>query len=147
MTMPIPRRLLGLPMRLDSRPIRFLLVGVSGVVVSTAIFWMATRLAGLAPFWAGLAAWAMSTGSNFMLNDVFTWKDRRRAGNLLWAGRMVRYYVTTLGGLAIYQGVLLVAIHGLGVFDLLANLVAIGVGGTVNYLIHNIWTWREGDWA
>lgn len=141
--MPIHRRLLGLSMRLDSRPTRFFLVGVSGVVVSTMIFWVVTRLAGLAPFWAGLAAWATSTGTNFMLNDEFTWKDRRRAGNLLWARRMVRYYVTTLGGLVIYQGVLLAAIHFLRVYDLLANLAAIGVGGTVNYLIHNAWTWRR----
>lgn len=142
MSVPIRQRLLGVSMRLDSRPTRFFLVGVSGVAVSTVVFWLITRGAGLAPFWAGLAAWATSTGTNFLLNDEFTWRDRRRAGTLPRAGRMVRYYVTTLGGLLIYQAVLLVAIHRLRVFDLLANLAAIGAGGTVNYLIHNVWTWR-----
>jgi len=34
--------------RFDTRLLRFLLVGLTGVGVSTAVFWMATREAGLA---------------------------------------------------------------------------------------------------
>ena len=131
--------------RFDTRLVRFLLVGLTGVGVSTAVFWMATREAGLAAFWGGLVASVISTGTNFLLNDAFTWRDRRRAGLIPWAGRLIRYYSTTAVGNLIYLGVLTALVHGLRLFDLLANLVAIGAGGTFNYLIHNVWTWRGGE--
>jgi putative flippase GtrA len=137
----VGRRLLGFSMRLDTRPTRFLLVGISGVGVNTGVLWLATR-GGLIPFWAGLAASLVSTGTNFLMNDAFTWRDRREAGLRPTAVRMLRYYGTTAVGNLIYLGVLTLLIQGADLFYLVANLVAIGVGGTVNYLIHNAWTWR-----
>lgn len=137
----IYRRLVGLSLRLDSRPARFILVGVTGVGVSTAVLWLATRGAGISAFWGGLLASLVSTGTNFLLNDAFTWRDRRHRGLGAKVGRMLRYYSTTAFGNVIYLGVLTALVHRVGVFDLLANLVAIGVGGTVNYLLHNAWTW------
>ena len=138
------RRLLILTRRLDTRLVRFLLVGITGVGVSTAVLWIATRGFGLATLWGGLLASLVSTGTNFLLNDVFTWRDRRVGGVAPWFGRLIRYYITTFAGNVIYLGVLSALVHGLRIFDLLANLVAIGVGGTFNYLIHNLWTWRKG---
>jgi putative flippase GtrA len=137
----VGRRLLGFSVRLDTRPTRFLLVGISGVGVNTGVLWLATR-GGLIPFWAGLAASLVSTGTNFLLNDAFTWRDRREAGPRPTAARMLRYYGTTAVGNLIYLGVLTLLIQSADLFYLVANLVAIGVGGTVNYLIHNAWTWR-----
>jgi len=139
------RRLIDLPLRLDTRVTRFVLVGITGVGVNTIVFWTATRGLNLTAFWSGLAASVISTGSNFLLNDAFTWRDRRGAGVGAWFGRLVRYYLTTVTGNLIYLGVLTALVHGLRLFDLLANLVAIGVGGTFNYLIHSVWTWRGGE--
>ncbi len=140
----VSTRLRLLARRVDSRLGRFLLVGASGVGVSTAVLWMATRGVGLSTIWAGVLASVLSTGSNFLLNDAFTWRDRRVAGRGPWFGRMARYYVTTIVGNAIYIGMLWALVHRLRLFDLLANLVAIGTGGMFNYLIHNFWTWRRG---
>ena len=145
MTASMPRRLIALSLRLDARVTRFLLVGVTGVGVNTVVLWTATRGLGLTVFWAGLIASAVSTGTNFLLNDAFTWRDRRVGGRWPWVGRLVRYSLTTAAGNVIYLGVLTALVHGLRLFDLLANLVAIGAGGTFNYLIHNVWTWRGGE--
>jgi len=142
----VARRLLDLSLRLDSRPTRFLLVGISGIGVNMAVLWLATR-GGLAPFLAGLAASLLSTGTNFLLNDAFTWRDRRARGLRRTLGRMLRYYSATAVGNLIYLGVLTVLIQTVGLFYLVANLVAIGVGGTFNYLLHNVWTWRGGNRA
>lgn len=139
------RRLLLLVRRLDTRLLRFLLVGITGVGVSTTVLWIATRGFGLATVWGGLLASIVSTGTNFLLNDTFTWRDRRVAGAGPWFARLVRYYTTTLVGNLVYVMVLYVLVHRLRVFDLVANLVAIGVGGMFNYLIHNFWTWRPGS--
>src|SRR3972149_9936774 len=130
---------------LDRRPVRFLLVGLTGVGVNTVVLGIATRGVGLAVFWGGLMAALISTGTNFLLNDAFTWRDRRVGGLRPSLGRLVRYYITTFGGNVIYLGMLTLLTHGLDLFLLLANLMAIGVGGTFNYLLHNVWTWRGGE--
>ena len=136
--------LIGLSLRIDVRPMRFLLVGVTGAGVSTAILWLTTRLAGLPVPLGGALAAILSTFTNFLLNDIFTWRDRRSTSLRMKTVRLMRYYVTTAGGNLIYLGMLTLLTHGLDLFLLLANLIAIGVGGTFNYLLHNVWTWRGG---
>ncbi|MGH7753825.1 MAG: GtrA family protein [Gemmatimonadales bacterium] len=126
------------------RPARFLLVGVSGVAVSMAVLWTAREIVGLSTTWGGTLAWALSTFTNFLLNDAYTWRDRRAAGWRARGRRLLRYYGTTLVGLVISVTVLVFLTDHLGVHLLASNLVAIGAGGTVNYLIHNAWTWRAG---
>lgn len=140
-----PRRVIDLSFRLNTRPARFLLVGITGVAVSTGVLWIATRGAGLSTVWGGVLASVTSTFTNFLLNDAFTWRDKRRAGLRQKVGRLIRYYITTGAGNLIYLGVLAGLVHWLRLFDLAANLVAIGIGGMFNYLLHNAWTWRGGS--
>ncbi|HEV8339210.1 MAG TPA: GtrA family protein [bacterium] len=136
------RRLQTLSLKLDRRPARFVLVGASGFGVNLVVFWLATRVLVLPTLWAGVAAWAMSTGSNFLLNDVFTWGDRRRTAAIQWGGRLLRYYLTTLAGMVLYL-VLLAGLVRMGMLDLLANIIAVGISGALNFLLHNAWTWRR----
>ncbi len=144
-TLLMSRRLINRPIYLATRPTRFVLVGITGVGVSTAVLWLATRAGGLPTIWGGVFASVISTFTNFLLNDSFTWRDRRRAGWGPWGGRLVRYYSTTAAGNLIYLGVLSLLVHWIRLFDLMANIIAIGVGGSFNYLVHNAWTWRRGS--
>lgn len=144
-TTAIRRRFVGLPSRVDSRPVRFVLVGLAGVGVNTGVLWLSTRGVGLSTVWGGVMASVISTFTNFLLNDAFTWRDRRGTGWSARLGRLVRYYSTTAAGNLLYLVVLTVLTHWLRLFVLLANLVAIAVGGAFNYLLHNAWTWRRGE--
>ena len=135
-------RRLALP---DARPVRFVLVGVTGVGVNMLVIWMGTAGLHLHTTAAGVLAAVVSTFTNFTLNSIFTWRDRRSAALRLQAARLVRYYVTTGGGNVVYLGVLTMLVHTLEVRLALANLVAIAVGGAFNYLLHNAWTWRRGE--
>lgn len=144
-TASIRRRFIGLPSRVDTRLVRFVLVGLGGIGVSTSVLWFSTRGMGLSTVWGGAMAAVISTFTNFLLNDAFTWRDRKLAGWRAKAGRLVQYYATIAVGNLIYLVVLTVLVHWGRLFDLLANLIAIGVGGTFNYLIHNAWTWRGGE--
>jgi len=130
---------------LAARPARFVLVGATGVGVSTGVLWLSTRGMGLPTLWGGILASVLSTFTNFLLNDRFTWRDRREMGWRAWAGRLHRYYVTTALGNLIYLGVLSALVHLVSLFDLLANFIAIGSGGAFNYVLHNLWTWRTGE--
>lgn len=125
------------------RPVRFGLVGVTGVIVNMSIVAFMDATTDLPVLFTGALAAAVSTFTNFLLNDVVTWRDRRSvAGTKL--SRMVRYYVTTAGGSLLYLCVLSVLAR-MGIRLLLANLLGIAVGGSFNYVIHNLWTWRRRE--
>src|SRR5687767_6577737 len=63
-----------------ARPLRFGLVGLSGVVVNTAALWGLARGAGLPVLLASVLATEMAILSNFLLNDRWTFRaEARRA--------------------------------------------------------------------
>ncbi len=128
---------------LDVRPVRFLLVGVTGVGVNMLVVWVSKTGLHLQTTLAGALAAVLSTLTNFILNNFFTWSDRRTSELRVVAGRLIRYYVTTGGGNLIYLAALTVLVEVVGIRLFLANLVAIGTGGVFNYWMHNVWTWGK----
>lgn len=126
----------------DSRLWKFLLVGTSGAAVNVLVFWAIHHVLGGRVLMAGTVAGLVATFTNFLLNNAYTWADRRRRSTSSFAQRLGKYYVATWAGYAVYLG-LLSALTYVGVIPMLANLAAIGVGGLLNYVAHNAWTWRE----
>jgi dolichol-phosphate mannosyltransferase len=126
----------------DSRLWKFLLVGASGTVVNVVVFWIIHHGLGARVLAAGMIAGLVATFTNFLLNNAYTWADRRRKSTSGFLQRLGRYYVATWAGYAVYLG-LLSALTYVGVVPMLANLCAVGVGGLLNYVAHNAWTWRE----
>jgi dolichol-phosphate mannosyltransferase len=128
----------------DARLWKFLMVGVSGVVVNVIAFWLLHDRLGVHYLRAGVAAGLLATGSNYVLNSLFTWADRPPGGVSVFLSRMGRYYVATWAGFLLYLALLWGLTH-LGVVPMLSNLLAVGIGGLINYLMHNVWTWRQLD--
>jgi dolichol-phosphate mannosyltransferase len=123
----------------DLRCLRFGLVGASGVLVNMGVLWsLAGR--GLHYLLAGAAATAVATTWNFLLNDVFTWRDRRSSSLSTRAARYGRYWVVTAVSAAIQLG-LLVGLTTAGVPYLLSNLVGIGTAAAWNFRTNGVWTW------
>jgi len=130
--------------RINHRLVPFFLVGLIGAGVSTVVLWIAVQVVGLALPLSGICAAVLSTFSNFLLNDAFTWRDQRSPSLRLKIVRLGRYFATTGLGNVVYLGVLLVT-RRLGLYVFLGNIVAIGAGGSFNFLLHNRWTWRRAD--
>lgn len=126
----------------DARLWKFLLVGSSGVMVNVTVFWLLTQPLAVHYFSAGIAAGLLSTFSNFLLNNAFTWAERRAGAASGFFQRMGKYYVATWAGFLLYL-VLLRGLTHLGLVPMFSNLIAIGIGGLLNFLMHNIWTWRQ----
>ncbi len=135
--------LIDLFVRLDARPVRFLLVGATGVGVSTFVLWVTVRVRGFPPAVGGICAAVIATFTNFLLNDRFTWGDRRAPSIRVKGIRLLRYYATTAAGNLIYVATLTALTQGVKLHVLIANVVAIGVGGALNYFMHNYWTWQR----
>jgi putative flippase GtrA len=139
------QRLLAISTRINHRLPQFFLVGVVGVAVNTCALWISVRVIGLALPLAGICAAVVSTFSNFLLNDAFTWRDRRAPTLRVKTIRLGRYYATTGLGNLVYLGVLTTLTRWFGFQVLLANVAAIGAGGSLNFLLHNRWTWPQAD--
>ena len=129
------------PLRpLALRLLRFACVGASGVAVNTAVFWLLSVRLHLHYLIAGAAAFEVATVSNYLLNDAWTFADRRAARGLRGPGR---YHAVTLGGLAINLLVLHLLAGGRGVPPLIANLCGIAAAMLWNFALNLRWTWRE----
>jgi putative flippase GtrA len=123
---------------------KFLLVGASGVVVNVVVFWLLVHPLGVHFLQAGVVAGLLSTFTNFLLNNAFTWADRRQRSVAVFVQRLARYFVATWAGYMVYLGVLWGLTH-VGMVPMLSNLIAIGIGGMLNYVAHNRWTWRQQE--
>lgn len=120
--------------------LKFAIVGGSGVIVNMGCFFILTRYAGLKLEYASPIAIEISILSNFILNNIWTFRKRNTKVGL--ASRIFRYHlVTGLAGIVNY-GILLLLAKVFGVNDLIANLIGIMVGTFINFLLNSLWTWR-----
>jgi dolichol-phosphate mannosyltransferase len=125
-------------------PVRFLLfamIGGFGVLTHLAILWLAVY-----PFGIGFAAsQAIATmvamTGNFLLNNLFTYRDRRLRGLALATGLLSFYAVCGLGAAA-NVGIashLFVANHSWW----LAGLGGAAIGAVWNYAMSSVFIWRS----
>jgi dolichol-phosphate mannosyltransferase len=120
--------------------IKFMLVGLSGVVVNQGLLWLLTDFGGLRYYISAIFAIEASIISNFVLNDYFTFA-RRRAGRF-FMGRLLKFNLICLAGAAIQYGLLVLFTSVLGIYYLISNIIAIAVAFLWNYFFNRNWTWR-----
>jgi dolichol-phosphate mannosyltransferase len=145
------------------RFLKFCAVGGSGVLVNLGLVWVGNEIlfASLPEWWrtslSYLVGILVSILTNFLLNDFWTWRDRRGAGGAAFAGRLARYYavsalaaslqyMTSLGATALVA----VLVHGSAGavvavwWKWLAVLAGVAVGTLVNFVMNHVWTYRGG---
>jgi dolichol-phosphate mannosyltransferase len=128
---------------LSPRFLRFCAVGLSGIVVNMGMLYALTELCGLFYMFSSPIAIECSFLSNFFLNDVWTWKgvgDPRATERLK---RLGKFHVVYAAGLAINLSLLYVVTEHLGLYYLLANLIAIAVATMWNFWWSARWTWSS----
>jgi dolichol-phosphate mannosyltransferase len=124
------------------RFLKFCLVGGSGVLVNMGLLWLLTEFAGFPYLVSAAVSIESSIISNFVLNNYFTFGDRRLAGARIFLERLLKFNVVSLFGLGINLGVLYLFTDVFGLYYLLSNLCGIAVAMLWNYLVNTLWTWR-----
>jgi dolichol-phosphate mannosyltransferase len=138
------------------RFVRFCVVGGSGVLVNMAIFSIARiALDGMPELvrenCAVLAGFVVSCLTNFLINDRWTWGDRRESAGRTFLQRMIAYCLVALAAGAVQLAAfnaLLPLLPSWAWRAHVANLVGIALGTIVNFIVNNRWTFRaqvEGD--
>lgn len=124
------------------RFLKFCLVGATGFGVNIGVFWLLTRIAGLYDLVVLIIALEISILSNFALNDLWTFRDKRTGGLKALVVRAAKFNMVSAGAVAIYYAVYTPLTRLLGVYDLLALSFAILVGLIWNFVMNFLWTWR-----
>jgi dolichol-phosphate mannosyltransferase len=122
-----------------SQLIKFLLVGLSGVFVNTALLWFLTEQVGLFYVLSGIIATEIAIINNFLLNNFWTWRRRNKKHNFF--RRLVSFNAVALVGLGISVSVLWFLTE-LGVYYLISNLVGILFATAWNYLANDKITFK-----
>jgi dolichol-phosphate mannosyltransferase len=121
--------------------VRFSIVGSSGIVVNLGLYALLTRVFDASLHVASPIAIEASIVWCFSLNDSWTFRDRRTLTSL--GGRLARFHVVSgIGGVFNYA-VLVVLVEAFGLWDILANLLGIGLAVLVKFAVNSVWTWRE----
>lgn len=145
----------------QTRLLQFACVGLSGVFVNLAAANLAFFLI-FAPFLqdpflliaANALGFLTSVFTNFLLNDHFTWGDRRKGSRRHWFRRLGKYYLAASGGgavqiiaapisLAIFWTHLDLSLFGLHLSPTLSILTGIAAGLSLNFLASHLWAFRD----
>jgi len=119
------------------RPLKFAAVGALGMFVNTGLLYLLV-LSGFPVHLASPIAIEMSILSNFALNDLWTFRDRRGGR---WTWRCSKYHLSVLMG-AMVNYVVLLLLVALGSSYVMANVIGILFGYLINYLTSEGLVWE-----
>ena len=125
------------------RIIKFGIVGGIGVLVNMSILYSLTEFFDLLYIISSIFAIELSILSNFILNDLWTWSERKKKK---FYQRLIKYHITAGITAFVANWLLLIFLSEIaGVYYLISNLIGIGVGMLSNFILNDIWTFRQSE--
>jgi len=129
------------------RFLKFCVVGASGVPVNLLFMWIGynwifgSLAESMRVSFASGFGFLVSVLTNFLLNDLWTWRDRaKKKGG--FAGRLGRFYLVSAAGGAI-QIACTTGLSRVGLHYMLAQLCGIALATAINYVVNNVWTFGD----
>jgi dolichol-phosphate mannosyltransferase len=120
---------------------KFLLVGGSGVVVNLGVFTLLLN-AGVGKFIASPIAIEVSVVSNFLLNNYWTFRERKSTQRVRVKG--LKFNVVSLLALALSYGTFVVLSHAFPEWPpQLSQFLGIVPATVVNYVLNSYWTFQK----
>jgi dolichol-phosphate mannosyltransferase len=123
------------------RILKFIAVGLSGTVVNLGVLRLVTYLTLWNRYVTLIPGIEISIITNFLLNDYFTFSDRRTGKTRSMIGRLMKYNTAALPGAAINYAIAAILIS-IGVNRFLADFIGILVAFIWNFLFSTLWAWK-----
>ncbi len=124
------------------RFLKFALVGGTGVIVNLGLLWIFTEIAGVFYIYSAVISIEASIISNFLLNEHWTFSDRRQK-NIRMLNRAVKFNLVSFAGMLINIAVLFAFTEFLGIYYMYSEILGIGAAFLWNYFINLFWTWGQ----
>ena len=125
------------------RIIKFCLVGGSGVGVNIGLLFLLTDILGLLYVISAVFSWLGAATSNFIFNELWTFRDLRKRGAQNILKRAISFISVRFIGFLIYIGILTGLTELLGLYYLVSALIAIAIAMIWNYLASLNLVWRK----
>ena len=123
------------------RFVKFIAVGLTGTAVNLGVLKLVTTFTGWNDKIQLIPGIEISIITNFLLNDFFTFTDRRTGKTASFFGRLAKYNLLSLAGAVINWGVAALMVNaGINIF--LSEFVAIVITFLWNYFFSTIWAWK-----
>jgi len=116
---------------------KFAIVGVTGIFINQGLLTFFVEN-GMRVGIASIIAIEVSILTNFLLNNFWTWQQKGKTG--FWK-RFLKYHLVTAvsGGI---NWIALKILTSLGLHYFISNLIGIGLGTGINFLLNNFWTFN-----
>jgi dolichol-phosphate mannosyltransferase len=121
--------------------VKFAIVGAIGVAVNEGLLYLFQYM-GVYFLTAGAVAIEISILSNFVLNDLWTFRDRRSGSAV---SRLVKFNVLMLAGLVLNLAVLYTGVDYFGMAAVVANLVGIAAAFFLRYGLSVKYAWMRTE--
>ena len=125
------------------RFVRFGIVGGSGIIVNSAVLWLLHKQMGFSVPLASPLAIGLAVFTNFILNNYWTWRKRRKTYKHSFLYRLMRYYISTSGGALINYIILILLTDYFGIYYFWANIDGIIVGSLLNFILAEFWVFTD----
>ena len=122
------------------RALRFVAVGLSGLLVNEAVIWLLTEVVGLYYLVSGAISAEVAIVNNFIWNNYWTFSDRGEGGIIT---RFLKFNLTRVLGIALTLLLLKFFTELLRLHYLVSNALAILIVFIFNYLLSIFWVWRQ----
>lgn len=123
---------------------RFLMVGLSGLVVNTLLMFVLVDFLGFHYVLGAIAATQGSTLWNFEWTERWVFGNRELPGRRLWV-RMLSFFVVNNSMLLLRGPMLIFFVASLGMHHLLGNFVSLVVMTALRFLIADRFIWGSGS--
>jgi dolichol-phosphate mannosyltransferase len=123
------------------RFVKFIAVGLTGTAVNLGVLKLVTLFTGWHETIQLIPGIEVSIITNFLLNDFFTFADRRTGKTASFFGRMLKYNLLAFAGAFINWGVAALMVNA-GVNIYLSDFVGILIAFLWNYFFSTIWAWK-----
>jgi dolichol-phosphate mannosyltransferase len=124
-----------------NRFLKFIGVGISGTAVNIGVLRLVTAFTSWNPKVQLIPGIEISIITNFLLNDYFTFADRRTGKVGSFIRRLGKYNLIALAGAFINWGTAALLVHtGMNIF--LADFIGIVIAFLWNYFFSTVWAWR-----
>jgi putative flippase GtrA len=128
----------------DSLPrlTRFVTVGASGLLVNSALLFLATDIVGIHYLVSAALATQGSTLWNFAFTEGWVFPDRAQSRPRL--PRLAKFFLMNNAAYLLRGPILFTFTSILGLHYLLSNLLSIGILTLVRFTLSSLWIWRKG---
>ncbi len=121
--------------------LKFNIVGAVGVAVNMGCFWALTEYLMIHHMVSGAVATEISIVNNFVLNHLWTFRDRR--GRMHVLVRAAAFHISRLLGLITTLGSLFILVDILGLPSLPSYFLSIGFGVLANFYTSDVYVWAD----